>query len=147
MAKYVTDEITKLIGTETEPVTWDVERGAIRRFAEALGDSNPLYADEKAARHSRFGGIIAPPTFYRSLPAARRISIPNLPSRGLDGGSEWEFFLPLRPGDRITVTTRLVEVREAEGRLGTMVFTTNETRYVNQLGELCATQRTTGIFY
>ena len=25
-------------------------------------------------------------------------------ARGLDGGSDWEYFQPIRPGDRITVT-------------------------------------------
>ena len=42
MAKYITDEVKKMIGTETEPVTLDVERGDIRLFAQAIGDPNPL---------------------------------------------------------------------------------------------------------
>ena len=53
----------------------------------------------------------------------------------------------IRVGDRITVTKAIVELTERQGRLGTMLFTTAETRYVNQLGQLAATQRTTGISY
>ncbi|HEY2665100.1 MAG TPA: MaoC family dehydratase N-terminal domain-containing protein [Candidatus Binataceae bacterium] len=148
MAKYVTDEIKKLIGKETEPRTFDVERGHIRRFAEAIGDSNPIFNDEAKARQTQFGGMVAPPTFGRAF----GIEFFNIPlqmptARGLDGGSDWEYFEPIRPGDRMSVISKLADIRESEGRLGTMVFTTVETRYVNQFGRVCVIQRSTGIRY
>src|SRR6267143_1362753 len=65
--KYVTDEAKKQIGKVSEARTYDVERGAIRRFAEAIGDPNPLFNSDREARKSRFGGMIAPPTFCRSM--------------------------------------------------------------------------------
>ena len=68
--KYVTDEVRKQIGMQSEARVVEVERGAIRRFAEAIGDPDPLFNDEAAARKTRFGGMIAPPTFCRSLGAA-----------------------------------------------------------------------------
>lgn len=146
--KIVTDELRKLIGSETEPRTFEVERGAIRRFAEAIDDRNPLFNDEAAARRSRFGGMIAPPTFCRSLGIAGVFFDLRLPlMRGLDGGSEWEYFEPIRAGDRITVISRLAAIRESEGRLGPMVFVMVETRYTNQFDELCVIQRSTGIRY
>jgi acyl dehydratase len=148
--KVVTDEVRKQIGKTGEARTYEVERGHIRRFAEAIGDPNPLFNDEEHARRTRFGGMIAPPTFYRSMGSP----IPNveLPSmgaafRGLDGGSEWEYFEAIRPGDRITVQSKLADLRESEGRLGPMVFITIETSYTNQFGKLCATQRSTAIRY
>lgn len=148
MAKYVTDEVLKQVGKAGEARTLDVERGAIRRFAEAIGDQNPLFNNEAEARNARFGGIIAPPTFCRSLMAAIpdvKIDMPS--SRGLDGGSDWEYFEPIRPGDRITVQTRIADLRESEGRLGTMVIITTETSYTNQFGKVCALQRSRGIRY
>jgi len=144
--KIVTDEIKKLIGTESEPRTVEVERGAIRRFAEAIGDPNPLFNDEAAARRSRYGGMIAPPTFCRSL-GGGFFNVPLSLARALDGGSEWEYSEPIRPGDRITVVSKLADIREAAGRMGTMVFVVTETRYTNQFGQLCAIQRSTGIRY
>ena len=102
--KYVTDEVRKQIGMQSEARLVEVERGAIRRFAEAIGDPNPLYNDEAAARKTRFGGMIAPPTFCRSLGAAIPEIKINMPAfRGLDGGSEWEYFdanPPRRPHKR-----------------------------------------------
>jgi acyl dehydratase len=147
--KYVTEEAKKQIGKSGEARTIEVERGAIRRFAEAIGDSNPLFNAESEARHSPFGGMIAPPTFGRSLSAA----IPDVKLdmgesfRGLDGGSDWEYFEPIRPGDRITVQTKIADLRESAGRLGPMVFITTETSYTNQFGQVCALQRSTAIRY
>ena len=70
--KYVTEEAKKQIGKSGEARTIEVERGAIRRFAEAIGDTNPLFNSESEARYTCFGGMIAPPTFCRSLGAATR---------------------------------------------------------------------------
>jgi acyl dehydratase len=146
--KYVTDEVRKQIGLQSEAHVVEVERGAIRRFAEAIGDPNPLFHDEAAARKTRFGGIIAPPTFCRSLGAAIPEIKINMPQfRGLDGGSEWEYFEPIRPGDRIRVVTKIADIRESAGRLGAMVFITVETSYTNQHDQLCAVQRSTVIRY
>jgi acyl dehydratase len=148
--KLLNEEALKQVGKAGEARTYDVERGAIRRFAEAIEDRNPLFNDEHAARDSRFGGMIAPPTFCRSMGSPIpdvRISALGQTFRGLDGGSEWEYFKPIHPGDRITVQTKLVDLRESQGRLGPMIFITMETTYTNQFGELCVTQRSTGIRY
>jgi acyl dehydratase len=149
MGKYISDEHKKLIGIESEPITHDVERGAIRLFAQAIGDANPLFNDERQARKSRFGTMIASPTFVRLLMPREmpKVDIPNLPKRLLDGGSEWEFFQPIRPGDRITVISRMADLRETEGRMGTMVVRVTELRYTNQFDELCTIQRMTLINY
>ncbi|HYB91022.1 MAG TPA: MaoC family dehydratase N-terminal domain-containing protein [Candidatus Binataceae bacterium] len=148
--KVVTDEVRKQIGKTGEPRTYDVERGHIRRFAEAVGDPNPLFNDESKARKTRFGGMIAPPTFYRTMGSPiPQVVMPSAGAgfRALDGGSDWEYFLPIRPGDRITAQSKVADIREAEGRLGPMIFMVIETSYTNQFGELCATQRSTGIRY
>jgi len=144
----VTDQARKMIGRESAPHTVEIERGAIRRFAEAIGDPNPIFNDEKRARLTRLGGMVAPPTFCRSL-GGGFFNVPlNMQTfRGLDGGSEWEYFEPIRVGDRITVVSRLAEVRESQGRLGPMVFIVSETRYTNQFDQLCVIQRSTTIRY
>jgi acyl dehydratase len=149
MGKYISDEQKKFIGVESEPITHDVERGAIRLFAQAIGDPNPLFNDEKQARKTRFGGMIAPPTYVRLLMPREmpRVDIPNMPKRLLDGGSEWEFYEPIRPGDRITVIARLADLRETEGRMGAMVVRVTEVRYINQFDELCTIQRMSLINY
>lgn len=143
----ITQDIKNAIGAESEPITYEVEKGAIVKFAQAIGDDNPLFNDEEAARKTRYGGIIASPTFMRSLISKPTPSFKNPYPAALDGGSQWEYFEPVRPGDRITVTTRIADIFEREGRLGNMLFTIRETRYVNQFNKTVALQRSTGISY
>ena len=145
----ITQEMRDAIGVDSEPATHTVESGAIRAFAEAIGDPNPIYTDELAALETPYAGTIAPPTFLRSLtPTPPRLPFqvpyPDL----LDGGSEWEYVgPPVRPGDRITVTTRVVDLRERTGRLGAMLFTVLEKRFADQTGAVVALERNTLIHY
>ena len=146
---FLTEEMRQqAIGTVSEPRTLEVEKGAIIKFAEAIGDENPVYNDEAAARASQYGGLIAPPTFLRSAVAAR----PDLPfdvpfERVLDGGSDWEYFEPVRPGDRITAVSSIEDITERNGRIGLMLIQTIVITYTNQFGQVVATQTNTSIRY
>ena len=139
---------SQALGVASEPATLEVEKGAIASFAEAIGDSNPAYTDEAAARHTPTGALVAPPTFLRSMRAVR----PNLPfdipfERVLDGGSAWEYFQPVRAGDTITAAATITDIVERTGRLGLMLILTTRITYSNQFGEIVATQTNTSIRY
>ena len=126
----------------------EVEKGAIMKFAEAIGDDNPLWTDEIIARKGKYGGLIAPPTFLRSI----RIDRPELPfdlpfTRLLDGGSDWEYFQPVSAGDLITAKNQITDLQERVGRMGLMIIMTNLITYVNQFQEVVATQTNTSIRY
>ncbi len=146
---FLTEEMRRqAIGLEGPPFTTEIEKGAIIKFAQAIEDDNPLFNDEAAARAGRFGGLIAPPTFLRSV----RTSRPDIPfdvpfNNALDGGSEWEYFEPVRPGDRITAVSRISDILERTGRMGVMIITTTVTTYRNQFDQVVATQTATGIRY
>ena len=53
------------VGWESKPQVIEVEKGRIRRFAQAVQDANPLWQDEEYAKNARYGSIIAPPTFLQ----------------------------------------------------------------------------------
>lgn len=59
----ITDEMHRQIGMFSEPWIVEVERGAIARYAEAIGDTNLIYRDEGYAKKSSYAGIVAPPIF------------------------------------------------------------------------------------
>ena len=91
-------------------------------------------------------GIVAPPTFLRAMRAVR----PELPfeipfTRLLDGGSDWEYFEHVRPGDVITAVGRVEDIRERTGSIGQMLITTIKVTYRNQTGAVVATQTSTSI--
>ena len=66
------EEMKAVLGVESKPTVHEVERGAIRRFADAVGDPNPLYRDPDAARDAGYADVIAPPTYLRALTAGPR---------------------------------------------------------------------------
>ena len=100
-----------LIGAESEVVLFEVERGAIRKFAEAVQDQTP----------ECLRGDVAPPTF----PTTFRITIPGLTydlARVLHGAQEYRYERPLRAGDRVRCRVRVADVYRRQGRLGEMTF-------------------------
>jgi len=148
-ASFLTDEmIKKAIGQKSAPRTIDIEKGAIIKFAEAIEDDNPVYNDEMAAREGRYGGLIAPPTFLRSVGVDRPEYPFDMPfGRLLDGGSDWEYFHPVRAGDRITAISEIADINERNGRMGLMIITSIVVTYRNQFDQVAAIQTSTSIRY
>jgi len=141
--KMLSDQDRKaLLSMSIPSVTMDVEKGHIKRFAEAIGDFNPLWMGEPG------GEVIAPPTFLRTM-------ITELPSplelapfpQMLDGGSDWTYLLAVKPGDAITAVTRFVSVNQRNIAIGAAVVLVLETNYTNQHGRDVAKQRNTLIRY
>ncbi len=134
-----------LIGRESEPVVHEVEKGAIRRFADALGDPNPVYQDEVAARAAGFAGLVAPPTFPIVLAANERFRHSlDLGTRSmLHGEQQLEYGRPLVAGDRVTVTSRVADVLERPGASGPTDVIVIEDEGRDDQGELLFRSRET----
>jgi acyl dehydratase len=117
--------LRRRIGRETEPTVREVEKGAIRKFALAIGDPDPLYVDEGYARHTRFGGIVAPPTFVSAFTEGHfpEIVEQDLPFKQmLHSDDAVTIYRLMRPGDVITAFARYVGANSKEGTRGPMVF-------------------------
>lgn len=127
-----------LIGRESEPVVHEVEKGAIRRFAESLGDPNPIYVDEAAARAAGYPSLVAPPTFPVALTTNERFRHSlDLGTRSiLHGEQQFEFARPVVAGDRITVKSRVADVQERAGASGPMDVIVLEDEGRDEKGEL-----------
>ena len=155
----ISKEVTKLIGKVGAVRIMEVERGAIKKYADAVDDRNPVYWDEEYARNSRYGSIVAPPGFFGwptkwmgTIPAfselvqeARAAAAQAGYSRSLDGGIEYEFFCPVRAGDILTALPRIIDIYEREGKTEKLAFLVIETIYTNQNGDLVAKARQTMI--
>ena len=132
------------IGRQSEPLVVDVERGHIRRFAEAVGDTNPVYVDEAAARAAGHPRIPAPPTFAAALRA-------NDPRGGIDidwrkllhGEQEYDFAQPIYAGDRLTLVGRIANAAVKQTKAGVMDVMVIETVATNDAGARVFTSRST----
>ena len=130
------------IGYECPSFTADVEKGRLRFFAKAIGETNPVYTDEVAAREAGYRALVAPPTFTMVLDMEAPEFLPLLDllnmdiARILHGTQEFEYYEPICAGDRITITGRIADMFEKKG--GALEFVVMEYRYTNQEGELVA---------
>lgn len=122
-----------VIGARSESRTFEVERGAIRKFADAIGDPHPAFR----------AGEVAPPTF----PTTFAMAMPLLgidPARVLHGEEEFVYERPLRAGDRVTCVGRIVDVSERRGRrLGPLACVVIETEGRDPQGALLYRGRST----
>lgn len=96
---------------DTASRTKTVTARDIELFTEISGDRNPLHYDAEAAAKSRFGGIIVQGGVTSGLLNA--VVAEDLPGPGSAFlHVDWRFTAPVRPGDTITATVEVVELRE-----------------------------------
>jgi acyl dehydratase len=113
--------------------TFEVGREHIRRFATAIGDTNPICHDAAAARVAGHPDIVAPPTFLTVL-AARFVSMSPTrdPELGINlrrivhGEQSFTLHRPVHAGDHLSLTSRITEIAEvgANERLTTEMVAT-----------------------
>ncbi|MEU9344305.1 MaoC family dehydratase N-terminal domain-containing protein [Streptomyces sp. NPDC048278] len=103
----------------TEP--YEVGREKIREFAEAVGDTNPVYTDPEAAKAFGYSDVIAPPTFVFSITFRAAGQVVEDPQLGLDysrvvhGDQKFAYRRPVRAGDRLSVTSTIEAVKSLAG--------------------------------
>jgi acyl dehydratase len=138
-----------VVGRELERVRFPIERSKLAELARAFRDEDPTWHDPEAAREAGFSEVPVPPTVtvlaghWRedgALSIALALGLD--PRRLLHGEAAWEYLLPIRAGDELTASSRVLDVAEREGRRGgTMTLATVETEFVNQNGDV-VTRRT-----
>ncbi|MEY8201343.1 MAG: MaoC family dehydratase N-terminal domain-containing protein, partial [Colwellia sp.] len=74
------------IDHEFDSFSIDIEKGRLKFFAKAIGEINPVYSDELAARDAGYKTIPAPPTFPMTLDMEGPDFLPVLKLLGMDIG-------------------------------------------------------------
>ena len=84
----------------------------IEKYASSIDDRNPWYTDD-----SPFGGPIAPAAVFNyEMELFGGWHPPNIVGRILNTDQTWEFFQPMRPGQRILIKGRVHDRYEKRGR-------------------------------
>jgi len=110
------------IGKHSSKVKNVVERGAVKKFAEAIGDLHPIYFDEDTGRLSRYKNNIAPPTFPRVFDYGAIEGL-NLPDKGLIHGEQtFHYVRPLFVGEEVYCYSIVKKYFEKKGNFGQMGF-------------------------
>ena len=137
-----------LIGQFSEPFFVEVEKGAIRKFADAIGDPNPLYRDEAHARGLGHAGIVAPPTFPTTFrpPQEPPWFAPLDRRRVVAGQMSFEYERPIVAGMRLTCRVRFVGVDDKEGSKGRMELLHQALEARDDQGSLVVTAGRTTVY-
>jgi acyl dehydratase len=134
------EEARSLIGVDLRRTgqTWNTEASpdAVRHFCWGLGDENPLFCDPAYGAESQWGAALAPGCFLYTIDTT--VVAPKL--RGIQwlyGGTDWEWYVPIRHRDSFTVRARLLDAVEKQGgKAKSFIIQTGEVLYTNQRGEL-----------
>lgn len=158
----ITDEARRWAKRTYPDSTFEVTARDIAKYAHAIGESDPIHFDREAAVEVGYADVVAPPFF----PYVVRMQASNLvarselqpdgsagedvppvnTTRAMAGEISIELGEPVMAGDVITVSKRIVDLYEKEGRSGPLVFVTMEFTFANQRGEAVATERFTRIY-
>lgn len=151
-----------------------LERDTLRRFAQAIMDSDPTYFDEAHAAKTKYGSLVAPPLYpvhaFRrpagtpdpldalaenhdadgtqgSMGVGYGLPAVDMPYRRLlNGGNEIEFYRALKVGEVAVAQPRYVEVTLKQGKSGNLLLVVIETRFTTEADELLLVNKQTLIW-
>ena len=137
----------KFIGYTSPPCTLEVEKGRLRQFAHAIGQTAPEYIDEAAARAAGYRSLPVPPTFLFCLEMDRPdpygwfdvVGIP-LP-KVLHAEQQFTYHTMAFAGDALTFESRIADIYDKKG--GLLEFVAQDNRITNQHAQLIAEFRRT----
>jgi acyl dehydratase len=128
---------TDAIGRSFPPFTIEVARAKLHEFALALGETNPIYHSQQAAREAGYDDVQMLPTmptqfeFWGNpgwMEQLREIGLNT--TRLLHVEQEFTYLHPILPGDTLTGVTTVLDGKARRG----LDMATLETRYTNQHG-------------
>jgi hypothetical protein len=134
-----------------------VERGAVRRYAQAIMDDDPAFMEP-----IRGGSPVAPPLFpmnmfrrpfgtpdmlseraedpdFDGLTADVAQGLPDLPLPPmvmLNGGTQVEFYRYARHGETVSARSRYLDISEKQAKAGPMIAIVIQTEYRGDAEEL-----------
>ncbi|WP_131737967.1 FAS1-like dehydratase domain-containing protein [Actinomadura roseirufa] len=146
------DSIRTGIGSERTHSLGEITALTIRRYARAIGESNPLYYDSEFARARGHADIVAPPNLVTAVsswdegPAAadlradgtpKALQLEGLPTSGvrvMGGGEDMEFHNPITAGTAVVERTTMIDAELVQGRKGPFIVVRYRHEFVNDDG-------------
>ncbi|NGY04102.1 MaoC family dehydratase N-terminal domain-containing protein [Solimonas terrae] len=134
-----------LVNHELTASTMLMERGRLKFFAKAIGETDAIYFDEAAARAAGHPDLPVPPTFLfgaeldsgglEKLMQLLKLDLRKL----LHGEQEFTYHRMAYAGDCITVRSTITDIYDKKG--GALEFVVKQSRATNQRDELVAELR------
>jgi acyl dehydratase len=134
------ERIGKKIDNTAEPWCYEATRDNIRHYAHGIGDDNPLWCDPAYAANTKYGGIIALPSFLFATDRIVSGYVGGLPGvHAMWSGADWTWHKPVNRNDEIRTEAYLKELIEHETRFaGRAVQQIYHVDFFNQQGDKVA---------
>ncbi|MEG0149139.1 MAG: MaoC family dehydratase N-terminal domain-containing protein [Comamonas sp.] len=135
----------KWIGHELPASTITLDRGRLRFFAKAIGETAALYTDVEVARAAGYADLPAPPTFVFAAELdsgavdqlLARLEVPI--AKILHGEQSFSYHRVACAGDTLTVQSTVDDIYAKKN--GALEFVVKSSRATNQHHELVAEMR------
>ncbi|MFA7281017.1 MAG: MaoC family dehydratase N-terminal domain-containing protein [Sterolibacterium sp.] len=134
-----------LIGKTFPPYAVEVEKGRLRFFAKAIGETDPIFVDEGAAQAAGYRSLPLPPTFLFAMEIDRPDPLAWFAEVGMElpkvlhGEQSFTYHRQACAGDILTFESRIVDVYDKKN--GALDFIVKETRVIDQAGNHVADLR------
>jgi len=116
----------------------DVEKGRLRFFAKATGETDPIYTDEAAARAAGYASLPVPPTFLFGLEMEKPDPFGWMGDIGMDlarilhGEQSFTYHQPVCAGDTLTFESRIEDIYDKKN--GALSFVVKAVKVTDQRG-------------
>ena len=128
-----------LVGTKLSDYSVAVERGKIKEFCKAIGETNPIYLDPEAAKAAGYEDTPIPPTFQTTFVFwGYETFWEDVSNMGIDVKrllhmkEEYTYLKPVYPGMSMSATGAFTDVK-----IGKMDMVTFSTTYKDEKGDAC----------
>lgn len=137
---------SKWKGHTSTPYPFEIERGRLKFFAKAIGEANPIYSDQAAARAAGHKDIPVPPTFLMAAEFDSNALFGSLDEMGvplariLHGEQGYTYHKPVYAGETVTIAPRITDIYDKKN--GALEFIVRDCQVTNSKDELVAEIRT-----
>jgi acyl dehydratase len=128
------------IGATAEPWCYEATRDNIRHYAHGIGDDNPLWCDPSYAQGTKYGDVVAPPSFLFATDRIISGYVGGLPGvHAMWSGADWKWLKPVRRNDEIKTEAVLKDLIERDTSFaGRAVQQIYNVKFYNQHGDIVA---------
>jgi hypothetical protein len=131
-----------VIGTQLPPITMTMDRGRLRFFAKAIGETNPVFTDLQAAQAAGHRDLPVPPTFLFGIELESPDPFAWLSDLGVDlrrvlhGEQSFTYHCQAVAGDVLTASPRIANVYTKKG--GALEFIEKTSVVTRDSGDVVA---------
>jgi acyl dehydratase len=107
---------SKHVGMKVPAHTVVLTAWQLKWFAKAVGETNPIYFDDAAAKAAGLPGVLAPPTFFFCMDMDKEHPFDYLEVMGCDlgkmlhGEQSFEYIKPVYAGDTLRFAGEITDI-------------------------------------